>query len=274
MTDFEHQTPIVLSFNNHDPSGSSGMQADIETSFSIGCHCTPIITSLCAKDTRDIKDIIPVDSTLIIEQARAILEDMPVKAIKVGFLGTTENVQAVHDILNDYQHLPIVVDPVTHICNGRVLDEPQFIRSVKNLLLPMATIAVPDLIEAHELSTQGDTLDACAQEILETGCDHVLITGSHRDQHYYDNSLYGQQGLIKRYRQPRLKLFSHGSGATLSASISSYLAHGITPMEAINQGQHFTWQSLESSRQLGMGRSTPNRIFWSQASSYKHTSNG
>lgn len=267
MTKFDCSTPVVMSLSSHDPSGSAGIQADIETTASLGCHCTPIITSLYAKDTSDLKEVVPVDSTLLIEQARAILEDMPVKVVKLGFVGSVANVEAIHTILQDYPHLPVVLDPVTNVCNSELLDAPAIIRATESLLMPLATIATPDLVEAHELAQQADTIDACASEILESGCEYVLISGAKRTQNNYENALYGQKGLIKRYPWQRLKVFSHGCGATLAASIASYLAHGLRLIDAVEQGQKFTWHALAASRRLGMGKRIPNRMYWADKNS-------
>jgi hydroxymethylpyrimidine/phosphomethylpyrimidine kinase len=262
MAQFDCDTPVVMSLSSHDPSGSAGIQADIETTASLGCHCTPIITALCAKDTRDLKDVVATETGLLIEQARAILEDMPVRVIKIGLVGSVENVEAIHTILRDYPHIPVVLDPVTTEGNNGLFNAPAVIRAIQSLLLPLATIATPDLVEAHELAQQADTVDACAQEILESGCRYVLITGAIRNHHHYENSFYSRSGLIRRFQWPRVKMMSHGAGATLAASIASYLAHGIRLEEAVDQGQQFTWQALVASRRLGMGRCIPNRMHW------------
>lgn len=267
MTEFDCTTPVVMSLSSHDPSGSAGIQADIETTASLGCHCTPVITALCAKDTQDLKEVVPIESPLLIEQARAILEDMPVKVVKLGFVGSVDNVEAIHTILQDYPELPVILDPVTSVCNSELLDAPAIISATESLLLPIATIATPDLVEAHELAQQADNIDACAAEILESGCEYVLITGAKRTQNSYENSLYGKQGLIKRYPWERLKLFSHGCGATLAASIACYIAHGLRLVDAVEQGQNFTWHALAASRRLGMGKRIPNRMYWADKNS-------
>lgn len=254
--------PVIMSMSSHDPSGSSGIQADIETAASLGCHCTPIITTLCAQDTRDTKDIIPIEAALIIEQARAILEDMPVKAIKLGFVGSVENAEAIHSILHDYPDLPVILDPVTSICNSELPEADSVVKATETLLLPQATIATLGLVETHELAHQADTLDACAQEILETGCEHLLISGAKRTHSTYENHLYNQQGLKRKYSWERIKVFSHGCGATLAASITCYLAHGLRIEDAIEQGQQFSWHCLANSRRIGMGNRIPNRFYW------------
>lgn len=262
MTSIDQQVPVVLALSSHDPSGCTGIQADIEACASLGCHCTPIVTALCARDTRSIKDLHYVPTAFLIEQVRAVLEDVPVKAIKLGFLGQINHIEAVHTILRDYPNLPVVLEPTTQLADGPPAEAESVRAATKSLLLPLSTLVTPDLVEAHELAQQGDTIDACAQEILEAGGEYTLITGAKRTQEHYENRLYNRQGLVKHYRWKRLSVFSHGGGATLSASISAYLAHGLRLMDAVEQGQNFTWHTLEASRRLGMGHSIPNRLFW------------
>lgn len=262
MTELYSHTPVVMSLSSHDPSGSAGIQADIETTASLGCHCTSVITALTAKDTQAVKDISPAETGLLIEQARAILEDMPVRAIKLGLMGSVENIEAVHTILRDYPDIPVVLDPVTAEFNNELFNASAVISATEALLLPLATIATPDLVEAHGLAREADTVDACAQEILESGCQYVLITGSVRTANHYENSLYGRSRLIRHYKWPRVRMISHGCGATLAAGIASYIAHGLRLEDAVEQGQNFAWHALAASRRLGMGSFIPNRMHW------------
>lgn len=262
MNSIDPEVPVVLTLSSQDPSGCTGIQADIETCMSLGCHCTPIVTALCARDTRAVKESVPVAVSFLIEQVRAILEDMPVKAIKLGFLGPVSHIEAVHTILQEYRHIPVVLEPVTQLVQVPQTELQASREATKSLLLPLTTLVTPDVVEAHELAHQGDNLDACAQEMLEHGGEHLLITGTRRTQEHYENRLYGRKGLIKEYRWQRLSVLSHGGGATLSASIAAYLAHGLRLLDAVEQGQNFTWHSLSASRRLGMGHSIPNRLFW------------
>jgi hydroxymethylpyrimidine/phosphomethylpyrimidine kinase len=255
-------TPVIMTLSSHDPSGCVGIQADIETSISLGCHCTPIVTALCARDTRDIKDVTAVDTGFLIEQSRAILEDMPVKAIKLDYLANVSQVEAVHTILRDYPGIPVVLNPARSIANLASREGNAVLEAAKHLLFPATTLLCPDIVEAHQIAQQGDTIDACAQEILEAGGDHLLISGTRRCQKSYENSLYNSQGLVRRYTWERLSVFSHGGGATLSASIACYLGHGLLLRDAVQQGQNFAWHSLAASRRLGMGYGVPNRLFW------------
>ena len=269
MPEFSAHAPVVLSLSSHDPSGSTGIQADIETALSLGCHACTVITALCARDTRQLIDLTPIDARLIIEQTRAILEDMPVAAIKLGYFCQVSQIEAVHSVLRDYPDLPVVLDPVVHLSiQGAELPGPdpgiQLISALQELLLPLADITTPDIVEAHQLARQADSVDACGQELLEYGGRAVLITGARRTSEAYENRLYRQQQPMRPYQWPRLGIFSHGSGATLSASISCYLAHGFLLEDAITQGQQFTWNCLQASQRLGMGHSIPNRLHWAE----------
>ncbi len=269
MSEFNQGVPVVLSISSHDPTGSAGIQAVIETCLSLGCHCAPVISALCARDTRALKDFSTVDTALLIEQTRAILEDMPVAAVKLGYLGSVGHIEAVHTILRDYPKLPMVLHPVTNLSSDSA-GVQSLVDASKALLLPLATLVTPDLVEARELAPQGDTLDACAQQIVGYGCEHALITGTRRDQHCYENSLYNRRGLVRRFSWPRLSQFSHGSGATLAAAIAAYLAHGLQLPDAVAQGQKFTWECLRHSRRLGMGHCIPNRLHWANSNPGNH----
>ena len=94
--------PIVMTFSGHDPSGGAGIQADIETLSSQGCLATTVITALTLQDSRDVTEFRAIDASHIISQARAVLEDMPVAAFKIGMLGSVENAQPIHVIVKDH----------------------------------------------------------------------------------------------------------------------------------------------------------------------------
>ena len=254
--------PSVLCFSGQDPSGGAGCQADSESLFSLGCHCCSIITALTAQDTRDIIDICPTEPTLVVEQARAILEDMNISAIKIGLLGSIENIEAIHSVLMDYPNLPVVLDPITATSGGTSVSNEQMIDAMRALLLPMTTVITPNSLEAQEIAHEADTIDACAQELMDVGCDNVLVTGSHENTPVVINRLWGGHKHISDFRWERLTDEYHGSGCTLAASIAGLLAHGLTLTAAIRDAQAFTWNSLKYAHRLGMGQLIPNRLFW------------
>lgn len=257
--------PVVLVFSGLDPSGGAGMQADIEAVASMGCHAAPVITALTVQDTRNVARFEPVDSLLLIEQARAVLEDLPVGAIKIGMIGTVENAEAIHTLLVDYPDIPVVLDPVLAAAGGGSLAEADLVNALQTLLFPLTTVLTPNSEEARALAPAADTLDACAQELLSFGCELVLIKGAHEETPTVDNLLYGNLRKLEAFSWERLPHTYHGSGCTLSAAIAGLLAQGLEPFTAIHEAQEYTWESLKHGYRPGRGQHVPNRLFWARA---------
>src|SRR3569832_2386024 len=130
------EIPVVITFAGSDPTGGAGLQADIEALASMGCHAAPIITAVTVQDTENVKGYSAVDANLVIEQARAVLEDMSVSAFKIGMLGSVENVEAVHTLLTDYPNNPNKHNPNNHTNNNNILADDDVVDALVNLLFP------------------------------------------------------------------------------------------------------------------------------------------
>ncbi len=258
-------TPVVLCFSGLDPSGGAGLQADIETLASIGCHCAPIATVLTAQDTRDIQSIQTVNAHLILEQARSVLEDLPVAAIKIGLLGDLNTVSTLHTLFQDYPQLPVIWDPVIASGGGTQLLEQDLINTASHLLMPHTHILTPNAAEARILSEQSDSLNACAHELMSMGAEYVLITGTDEKTPRVENRLWGNGKALLNCHWDRLPHQYHGSGCTLAAAIAGYISQGLDPLSATREAQAFTWKSLQAAKRLGMGQHLPYRLHWSQA---------
>lgn len=256
--------PVVMTFAGTDPSGGAGIQADIETLASMGCHAAPVVTAVTVQDTEQLIRIQTMQASLVIEQARAALEDIPVAAFKIGILGSVENIEAIHTILMDYPDIPVVLDPLITAGGGGVISTDEIIDAMVSLLFPLATVLTPNSEEARAFAPEADTLDACAQELLELGSEFLLITGTHEDTPHVINNLYGDGQLLESYTWDRLPDSFHGSGCTLAAAIAGLLSQGLPPMTAIHEAQEFTWESLNNGYRIGMGQTIPNRLFWAQ----------
>lgn len=253
--------PVVLLFGGTDPSGGAGLQADIQTVVSLGGHPASVVTAVTAQDTTDVKQFTVIEPELVIAQARAILEDMPVAACKTGMLGDTATVSAIAGILDDYPDLPLVVDPVLATNAGAPLTDEALEEALRVLLLPRATVVTPNSIEARLLAPAADNLDACAQELLATGCGHVLITGTHEQTAQVVNRLYGGARLLESYTWERLPHDYHGSGCTLAAAVATGIAHGLDPVAAVAAAQSYTWHTLKHGYRPGMGQYLPDRFY-------------
>ena len=256
--------PVVMTLSGNDPTGGAGIQADIETLASMGCHAAPVITTLTVQDTQDIKSYATIEIDMLIQQARAVLEDMAVSAFKIGLLGAVETVEAVHTILTDYPDIPVVLDPVLISGGGSNLADEGIVDAMVNLLFPLTTIITPNSTEARLLAPEADNLDACAQVLQELGCEYVLITGTHENSPEVINRLYGDQKLLESYHWERLPDSYHGSGCTLASAIAGLLANGMDIQTAVHEAQEYTWEALRQGYRLGMGQLIPNRLFWAR----------
>ncbi len=256
--------PVVMTFAGNDPTGGAGIQADIETLASMGCHAAPVVTAITVQDTASVKAYFPVDAIQVIEQARAVLEDMPVAAFKIGMLGSVENIEAIHTLLVDYPDIPVVLDPVLQSGGGNALSDHGLVEAMSVLLLPLTTVLTPNSIEARRLAPLADNLEACAQELLDRGCEFVLITGTHENSPKVINSLYSNRRLIESFAWERLPGSYHGSGCTLASAIAGLLSQGLDPVNAIHEAQEYAWQALKHAYRIGMGQYLPNRLFWGE----------
>lgn len=262
--------PQVLVFAASDPSSGAGIQADILTLASLGCHPLTAITALTVQDTVGVQSIHPVSAELLEQQARTVLEDMPVAAFKIGVLGSVENVLAVAEILADYPEIPLIFDPVLASGRGDELSDEEIISAMREMLLPQTTLLTPNAPEARRLA-ESDTdeaepsIEVCAQRIIEMGAQYVLITGTHENTPDVVNTLYGPEGVIRHDRWPRLAGSYHGSGCTLASAIAGCVARGASIEEAVPDAQDYTWQALAKGFRGGMGQFIPDRLFWARS---------
>ena len=256
--------PVVMTFSGTDPTGGAGVQADIEVLASMGCHAAPVITAITAQDTHDVKAYSIVDPVLLIEQARAVLEDMPIAAFKIGMLGSVQIIEVIHTLLVDYPDIPVVLDPIMNAGGGGSLADDDVIEAMVPLLFPLTTVLTPNSLEARALAPEGDNLEACAHSILEEGCEFLLVTGTHENTPYVINNLYSDGRRIESFKWERLPGNFHGSGCTLAASIAGLLAQDLDPLTSIREAQEYTWETLKHGYRIGMGQHVPNRLYWAR----------
>ncbi len=259
------QKPVVLCLSGHDPSGGAGIAADIETCQAMGVQPATVVTALTIQDTQQVKKVIPVESVLVKDQALTLLADMDIAAIKIGLLGSLNNIEVIHDILRQYSGIPVILDPVIRSGSGTSLIENTMLLAFSDLLFPLTYILTPNSREAHWLAPESDTLDACAQELMDDGCEHVLITGTHEISPDVINSWYSQHRKCQTYHWPRLAHDYHGSGCTLASALAALVARDMPLSQAMQLAQQYTWESLQAGMQLGMGQYHPQRGFWHNA---------
>ena len=259
--------PCVLCFNASEPTGAAGSGADIAAIAAMGAHALPVITAVLVRDTAEVFDQALIDSDVIVEQARSVLEDVPTAAFKVGFLGSAEGVAAVAEVLSDYPDLPLV----THLGATPWLDEEQlssYQDSLRELVLPQTTV----LVGNHQVLTEFLLPDwdgsrpasprELAVEAHKLGAAHVLVTGMQLPNSFVDNVLAGPQGPITGEKFERFEAGFVGAGDTLTAALAALLAVGVELHEAVGEALAFLDQALDSGFQPGMGLVVPDRFFW------------
>ena len=276
---------IVLVFAGSDPSGGAGLQADLLTLASLGCHGLSVITALTVQDTERVAAVDPVDAAWVEDQARHLLEDMRVDAFKIGLLGSVENVAVIAEIVSDYPDIPLILDPVLAAGNGDDLASAEIISAMRELLIPQTTVLTPNSIEARRLiardvDDEHPALEVCAERLLLLGTEYVLITGTHENAQQVVNNLYGPLpgrepsdedaavehavGLVRSDAWSRLSGSYHGSGCTLASAIAALIANGETIPEAVRAAQDYTWNALKAGFRPGMGQFIPDRFFWAR----------
>lgn len=262
--------PIVLVFAATDPSGGAGMQADILTLASMGCHPLGVVTGVTVQDTIGVEAVLPIDSDWVTDQARCVLEDMPVAAFKLGLLGSIENIAAIAEVVSDYPEVPLVLDPVLASARGDEFASDELIAAMREMLFPQTTILTPNVVETRRLAvTEGDDgeeLEALvyARRIVQLGCEYVLVTGTHANTPKVINTLYNQGGIVRADSWERLAGTYHGSGCTLASAVAATLANGLSMEEAVRDAQEYTWQALKQGFRPGMGQHIPDRLFWAR----------
>ena len=270
LTQVAEFPPIVMTLAGSDPSGGAGIQADILTLASLGCHPLSVITALTVQDTRGVENFWVMEADQVSDQARFLLEDMPVAVFKVGMIGSVENAAVIAEIAADYPDVPLILDPVLASGGGDELANEELRDAIREMLLPLTTLITPNCIEARRLAANDPDeeddlpLATAAQRLLEAGAQYVLITGTHDNTVKVCNTLYHGNGMVSRETWPRLPGSYHGSGCTLASAIAGTLANGLPLPDAVREAQAYTWETLNHAFRPGMGQAIPDRLFWAR----------
>ena len=265
MSDSVPSLPAVLTFAASDPTSGAGLQADILALASMGCYPLSVVTALTVQDTAGVESFLAIDPDWVADQARCILEDMPVAAFKMGMLGSTEIVTVVAEVVSDYPDVPLVLDPVLASGRGDEFAGDDMVSAIRELLVPQSTVVTPNIPELRRLADDDDgTLADCAQRLLDTGCEYVLVTGTHDSTPEVVNTLFHRGGVLRADTWQRLPASYHGSGCTLASALAANLARGLDIGDAAYEAQDYTWRALSHAFRPGMGQHLPDRLFWAR----------
>jgi hydroxymethylpyrimidine/phosphomethylpyrimidine kinase len=262
----------VMSFNASDPSGAGGVAGDVATIAAMGAHALPVVTSIVMRDTHEVFDHHVIDADVVAEQARSILEDVTISGWKVGFLGSTEGVSTVAEILSDYPDVPLVA----YMPNLSWLeedDQQSYLDAFRELVLPQTEV----LVGSHQALTDfllpdwDNERPASPRELAVAAGEHgtrfvlvtsVLIPGAKPNDQFMDNVLASPQGAITGEKFERFEVSFVGAGDTLSAALAALLAAGAELTAAVGEALAFLDQALDAGFRPGMGNVIPDRFFW------------
>lgn len=262
-------TACVLVFNASDPSGASGLAADVLAIACVGAHPMPITTGVYLRDTTEILDFFALDEDAVESQARTVLEDVTVQTIKLGFLGSPETITVVAEIAADYDDVPIIAYmPSLSWWSDSEIDS--YLDAFTELLMPQITVLVGNhsTLWRWLLPEWSSERSPSARDLAKAAADHgvpyTLITGIPLADQYIDNALATPEAVLGGEKFERFEATFVGAGETLSAALAALLANGDDLVAATKEALVFLDRSLDAGFRPGMGHVVPDRMFWAQ----------
>jgi hydroxymethylpyrimidine/phosphomethylpyrimidine kinase len=254
---------VPLTIAGSDPTGGAGLQADLKVFLRYGLSGAAVCTATTAQSPAGVTDVHPVAASIVTSQLSALLRDVRPSAVKVGMLGSGENVRAVARALLPLSRrgVPIVVDPVLASGDGkrRLLpraDVPLLVRH----LFPLATLVTPNIAEAAELTGTDDgrvrgKTDEVVRALLRAGCRNVLVKGGHMASAEAVDVLGQKSGELVLFSAPRVprRTSVHGTGCALSAAIAALLAQGRSLEDAVQGAKAFVTAAIAGAKPIGRG---------------------
>jgi len=246
---------IALTIAGSDPSGGAGIQADLKTFHQFGVYGEAVITLLTVQNTLRVERVECLPPDLVIEQLRAVLEDIPPQAAKTGALGNRAIVEAVAEAAADFG-FPLVVDPVMISKHGAPLVSEDARQAIARQLIPRACLVTPNLHEASALTgipiQDVAGMRRAAERLCEMGARAALVKGGHLAGSATDILLAA--GLWYEFPAPHIETpHTHGTGCTYSAAITAGLARGLALPEAVARAKAFMTEAIRSNPGLGHG---------------------
>ena len=245
-----------LTIGGSDSGGAAGAQADLKTWTALGVHGMSVLTLVTAQNSAKVAGAIWLDPAFVQLQLATVLEDYGAQGLKTGMIGNVALVETIAATLNQYEHGPVVIDPVLVGHDGKELFSAEITNAYKTHLLPIADLITPNWDEAALLAQMSiatlDDVKAAATAIHQAGCKAVLVTGWEEDDVVFDVLVSAETTQV--FKQPRITTQNtHGSGDSLSASIAAYLAAGFDLVTAIEKSRLFVEAALARSANWTLG---------------------
>jgi len=259
--------PCVMAFNANDPSGAGGLSADVAAMSSASAHVLPVVTGAYVRDSSAIHGHIAFDEDAVDDQARCALEDMPVQAFKVGFVGSPENLSAIAEIASDYPDVPLVAY-MPSLAWWNEVDLENYLDAFAELMLPQTMVLVGNhntLCRWLLPDWSGDKPPGprdVARAAAEHGASYTLVTGFNAADQYLESHLASPDTVLATARYERFEATFAGAGDTLSAALCALIASGADLQTACAEALTYLDQCRDAGLQPGMGHAVPDRLFW------------
>lgn len=250
--------PKILLFSGLDPSGGAGLQADIQTCSSLGCHALPLLTANTIQNTHNAAEFKAESALWLRKQLSYLLDDIAPDAVKIGAISCSLLAQEIGDFIRTYTG-PIIYDPVIKAGGGTTLADTALIDTVKDHILPSCTLITPN---AHELSALSNTHDESEgiRNLTKQGCPQILITGGHDSSAQKSNRLYIDSELAHEWRWNKLPGEFRGTGCALSTAITVFLAQKHSLSKSCVEAHRYVERAVANAYAIGSGQLIPDRL--------------
>lgn len=255
----------ALTIAGSDSSGGAGIQADIKTMTMNGVFAMSAVTALTAQNTLGVTGILESTPEFLKQQIDAVFTDIFPDAVKIGMVSSSELIHVIADSLRQYDAKNIVADPVMVSTSGSRLIAEDAVKTLAEELLPLSTVATPNIPEAEilsgiKISNQDDMKEAAMKINAQFGCA-VLVKGGHDVNDANDLLCTGKDSFTWFNGNRINNLNTHGTGCTLSSAIASNLAKGYSLVESVRLAKEYISGALSAMLDLGKGRGPMNHAF-------------
>ncbi|MDK9697233.1 MAG: bifunctional hydroxymethylpyrimidine kinase/phosphomethylpyrimidine kinase [Siculibacillus sp.] len=251
-------TAVALTIAGSDSGGGAGIQADLKTFSALGVYGASVITALTAQNTRGVTAVHDVPPDFIAAEMDAVFSDIAVGAVKIGMLSRADVIHTVRDGLDRWNVEKVVLDPVMVATSGDVLLAPEAIETLREHLLPRASIVTPNLHEAARLTERPLATDRAgmqeqAEILLDLGARAVLVKGGHGRGSEAEDLFLNAHGPMWLTAQRHATVNTHGTGCTLSSAIAAGMALGLDLVQSVRAAKAYLTAAIRSADRLKIG---------------------
>ncbi len=253
----------VLTIAGSDSGGGAGVQADIKTFSAIGCYGLSATTALTAQNTQGVRGIQEISAAFVGLQIRTVLDDIGADAVKIGMLFNSGIIHEVAECLKSYAVPWVVIDPVMFAKSGDRLLQEEAMQSLRDELIPLATVLTPNIAEAEGLLDRSiktrDEMERAAKDLCGLGAGAVVVKGGSFANQSCDDCVCIRDNAgretVHWLDQPRIETANvHGTGCTFSSAIAAYLAQGMQIEEAIRKAKSYVTDALKAGAEYQLGK--------------------